>query len=92
MDGLLFSPDNDHLHNSLFRQIRRRVDSPVLANSLTGLLISGFTSGVTVLGYLQAWWSLSSNDWWVLFAVQAVLYLVVYWATGLGRALVSNKF
>lgn len=87
-----FSPDNDHLHNSLFRQIRRRVDSPVLANSLTGLLISGFTSGVTVLGYLQAWWSLSSNDWWVLFAVQAVLYLVVYWVTGLGRALVSNKF
>jgi hypothetical protein len=55
------SPDNEHLHNRLFRQARRSIDNPVLANSLTGLLISGATSGVAVLGYLLAWWPIEGN-------------------------------
>jgi UDP-N-acetylmuramyl pentapeptide phosphotransferase/UDP-N-acetylglucosamine-1-phosphate transferase len=82
-----FSPDNEHLHNRLFRQVRGRIDNPVVANSLTGLLVSGSTSGITVLGYLQAWWPISDNSWLVLFAAEAVLYFAVYWATGLTRKL-----
>jgi len=78
-----FSPDNEHLHNRLFRQAKSRIDNPILANSLTGLLISGATSGIAVLGYLQAWWPISGNDWLILFGAQVVLYLVVYWATGI---------
>jgi UDP-N-acetylmuramyl pentapeptide phosphotransferase/UDP-N-acetylglucosamine-1-phosphate transferase len=78
-----FLPDNEHLHNRLFRNVRRYVNSPVLANSLTGLLVSGFTSGITVLGYVQVWWDVSDSDWFLLFVAQIVLYLSVYWATGL---------
>lgn len=78
-----FSPDNEHLHNRLFRQIRGRIDNPVLANSLTGLLISGATSGVTILGYLQAWWPISSNGWLIFFGAEIVLYLFVYRVSGI---------
>ena len=78
-----FSPDNEHLHNRLFRQMRRCVDRPVLANSLTGLCLSGFTSGIALIGYLQTWWPLSSNGWLFLFILQVVLYLSAYWLTGL---------
>ena len=78
-----FSPDNEHLHNRLFRLSRSHISNPVLANSLTGLIISGSTSGVTVLGYLQGWWPVSGNGWILFFAAQTVLYLMVYWALGL---------
>ena len=78
-----FSPDNEHLHNRLFRLSRSHISNPVLANSLTGLIISGSTSGVTVLGYLQGWWPVSGNGWILFFATQTVLYLMVYWALGL---------
>jgi UDP-GlcNAc:undecaprenyl-phosphate GlcNAc-1-phosphate transferase len=77
-----FSPDNEHLHNRLFRQAKKPINNPILANSTTGLLISGSTSGVAVLGYLQSWWPISGNEWFILFGAQVVLYLVVYWATG----------
>jgi UDP-N-acetylmuramyl pentapeptide phosphotransferase/UDP-N-acetylglucosamine-1-phosphate transferase len=78
-----FSPDNEHLHNRLFRQIRGRIDNPVLANSLTGLLISGATSGVTILGYLHTWWPISSNGWLIFFGAEIVLYLFVYRVSGI---------
>lgn len=80
-----FSPDNEHLHNRLFRRVRGRINNPVVANSLTGLLVSGSTSGVTVMGYLQAWWPISGNGWLLLFLAEAVLYITVYWAAGLVR-------
>jgi hypothetical protein len=80
-----FSPDNEHLHNRLFRQVRDRINNPVIANSLTGLLVSGSTSGVTLLGYLQAWWPISGNGWLIFFGAEVVLYLTVYWAAGLTR-------
>lgn len=50
-----FSPDNEHLHNRLFRLARSRIDNPVLANSITGLFISAAAAGITVFDYLQAW-------------------------------------
>lgn len=48
-----FSPDNEHLYNKLFRQASSYIDNSVVTNSLTGLLISGATSGVAVLGYFE---------------------------------------
>ena len=68
-----FSPDNEHLHNRLFRQAKRRIDNPILANSLAGLLISGATSGIAVLAYLQVWWPVVGNGWFVLFSAKVVL-------------------
>ena len=51
-DGRLFFAVNEHLHNRLFRQVRGRIDNPVIANSLTGFLSGGSTSSVAVLGCL----------------------------------------
>lgn len=73
-----FSPDNEHLHNRIFRYLRKNISHPVLANSFTGLLISISTSGVALLGYLQAWWPVSSNNWLFLFVSQILAYLVAY--------------
>jgi hypothetical protein len=56
-----FSPDNEHLHNRFFRQASSYIDNSVVANSLTGLLISGATSGVAVLGFLKVWWPTEGN-------------------------------
>lgn len=78
-----FSPDNEHLHNRLFRQIKSQIDKPVLANSLTGLMISCCTSGIVVFGYVSQWWPPSSSQWVYLFAIECVLYLFVYYLTGL---------
>ncbi|MDG1474695.1 MAG: hypothetical protein P8Q37_07300 [Porticoccaceae bacterium] len=38
-------PDNDHLHNRLYRFYRQKMKSKNLANSLTGLSLSSATSG-----------------------------------------------
>ena len=82
-----FSPDNDHLHNRIYFQLAKRLGSGVLANSLTGLLISGSTSGVVLLGYSQQWWPISSNEWGVVFVVQIAAYLVAFIISGRGRGL-----
>lgn len=78
-----FSPDNEHLHNRLFRYIRRRISNPVLANSLTGLLISGLTSGLVLFGYVNELWPPSSNEWLYLFGFECVLYISVFYLVGL---------
>ena len=80
-----FSPDNEHLHNRLYRRLRGLTQNSVLANSITGLLISGSTAGLAVLGYLQAWWPVAGNGWLLLFSGEIALYLTIYLATGLGQ-------
>ena len=82
-----FSPDNDHLHNRIYFQLAKRLGSGVLANSLTGLLISGSTSGLVLLGYSQQWWPISSNEWGVVFVVQIAAYLVAFIIFDRGRDL-----
>ncbi len=77
-----FSADNDHLHNRLHRLIRGSVKSKVLANSLTGLTISGSTAGLTVWAYNFEWWSLNSNGWAILFLIEVILYWKAYSLTG----------
>ena len=80
-----FSPDNDHLHNRLHRQFQKCFESPLVANSATGLSITLATSGVVLMGFLQQWWPVTSNDWAWIFVGEVILYAVIYYATGLGR-------
>lgn len=80
-----FSPDNEHLHNRLFRQLKKVIKIPVLANSMTGLLISCATSGVAVIGYVGQWWPPSGNQWGYLFGFECLLYISVFYLTGIRR-------
>ena len=70
-----FSADNGHLHNRLHQFIRCRVSSPVIANSLTGLVISVSTAGFVLMMYLLDALPADSNLWSLVFAVEVALYL-----------------
>tara|TARA_B100000768_G_C11265181_1_gene370703 strand:+ start:459 stop:1616 length:1158 start_codon:yes stop_codon:yes gene_type:complete len=71
-----FSADNGHLHNRLHRFLKPRVKSPVMANSLTGVIISGSTSGAVLVIYLLALLPTQSDLWFGLFAIEVALYLI----------------
>ena len=70
-------PDNGHLHNRLHRFYQPKFKSRVIPNSLTGLTISFCSSGLCLLIYLTGWLKIESNAWFGVFALQALLYLVV---------------
>lgn len=72
-----FSADNGHLHNRLHRYYSQFFRSRVLANSLTGLTISGATAGVCLLIYLVGGLSIESNAWFYVFFLQVTVYIVV---------------
>jgi len=69
-------PDNGHLHNRLHRFYDPKFTSRVIPNSLTGLTISVLSSGVCLLIYLAGWVSIESGAWFVVFAIQAAVYLI----------------
>ena len=72
-----FAADNGHLHNRLHERLKRVIKSRVLANSMTGLIISGSSSGVTVVGYLNEWWPVTSDNWLIVFVAQYLVYCAV---------------
>jgi hypothetical protein len=75
-----FAADNGHLHNRLHERLKRVIKSRVLANSMTGLIISGSSSGVTVVGYLNEWWPVTSDNWLIVFVAQYLVYgAVMLW-------------
>ena len=75
-----FTADNGHLHNHLHRQLKKVIKSRVLANSMTGLIISGSSAGITVLGYLNKWWPATSDQWLIVFMAQYLVYgVVMFW-------------
>ena len=78
-----FSPDNDHLHNRIHFYLRPKFRSRVASNSLTGLLVSGSTSGLVLLGYVNEWWPASSNEWAYFFVFESVIYAIAFYLTGL---------
>jgi len=73
-----FSADNDHLHNRLHRQLKRVVKSRVLSNSLTGLIISASSAGLTLFAFMDSWWLPNSPEWIILFTAEIMLYAVAF--------------
>jgi UDP-N-acetylmuramyl pentapeptide phosphotransferase/UDP-N-acetylglucosamine-1-phosphate transferase len=78
-------PDNDHLHNRVHFHCQNWFRSKTLANSMTGVLIVSFSSGLAFLGYTQAWWSATSNQWAWIFLAQCAMYLTTFVVAGLNR-------
>ena len=81
----IFLPDNDHLHNRLHYHFQRWLPSKTLANSLTGGLVVASSSGLTLSGYLNQWWPVTSDLWAWLFLFQCAGYGIVFYLAGLGR-------
>lgn len=68
--------DNGHLHNRLYSFYAPKFKSRVTPNSLTGLTISGGSSGVSLIIYVFDWIAIDSNAWFGIFGIQVVVYLV----------------
>ena len=81
----IFLPDNDHLHNRVYFHCQGWFRSKTLANSVTGVLIVSCSSGIALLGYTEAWWSVTSNKWVWVFLAQCTMYLFGFIITALGR-------
>ena len=74
-----FAADNGHLHNHLHQRLKLALKSKVMANSFTGLFISGCTSGLVMAGYAAGWRAANSGDWVWVFAFEFVMYLLGMW-------------
>jgi UDP-N-acetylmuramyl pentapeptide phosphotransferase/UDP-N-acetylglucosamine-1-phosphate transferase len=83
-------PDNDHLHNRVHFHCQSWFRSKTVANSMTGVLIVSCSSGVALLGYTEAWWSVTSNHWVWVFLAQCAMYLATFFVTGINRP--SSQF
>jgi len=68
--------DNGHLHNRLYRFYAQKFKSRVTPNSLTGLTISGGSSGVCLIIYALGWVPVESNAWFGVFGLQFAVYLI----------------
>ena len=47
----VMQPDNDHLHNRVYRYFKTRFKFETTANSVTGLSVALGSSGFALLGY-----------------------------------------
>jgi UDP-N-acetylmuramyl pentapeptide phosphotransferase/UDP-N-acetylglucosamine-1-phosphate transferase len=74
----LFAADNGCLHNLIYSWLKTFRGPTLLANSLTGLLISCGSSGLALIGFLLQWWPLTSGEWIWLFGLQLFLYWLVW--------------
>ncbi len=74
----LFSPDNDHLHNQIHKHCALWFASKTLANSVTGILIVSFSSGLALLGYAGQFWEVTDNRWGWIFIGQCGLYILIF--------------
>lgn len=74
----MFKPDNYHLHNYIHEHLRSISRSRTAANSLTGLIITSFTTGIAFLG--QHFNILDTTDprWGWIFLFQVVFYGCIY--------------
>ena len=70
-----FSADNGHLHNRLHQFIKLRVRYSVMANSFTGLIISGSTAGLVLVIFLLDVLPSASDLWYGIFVIEVVVYL-----------------
>jgi UDP-GlcNAc:undecaprenyl-phosphate GlcNAc-1-phosphate transferase len=81
----LYLPDNDHLHNRIHFHFQKRFRSATLANSLTGGVIVAPSAGVAVMGSFLNWLPVTSQLWALVFILQSIAYVFIFYLTGLGR-------
>jgi len=81
----IFLPDNDHLHNRIHFHFQKRFRSATLANSLTGGVIVASSAGIAMLGNVLNWLPVTSQLWALVFILQCIAYVFIFYLAGLGR-------
>jgi len=81
----IFLPDNDHLHNRIYFHFQKRFRSATLANSLTGGVIVASSAGIAMLGNVLNWFPVTSQLWALVFILQCIVYVFIFYLTGIGR-------
>jgi UDP-GlcNAc:undecaprenyl-phosphate GlcNAc-1-phosphate transferase len=81
----IFLPDNDHLNNRIHFHFQKRFHSATVANSLTGGVIVASSAGIAILGYFLNWLPVTSQLWALVFILQCIAYVFIFYLTGLGR-------
>ena len=81
----IFLPDNDHLHNRIHFHFQKRFRSATLANSLTGGVIVASSAGIAMLGNVLNWLPVTSQLWALVFILQCIAYVFIFYLTGLDR-------
>ena len=81
----IFLPDNDHLPNRIHFHFQKRFRSATLANSLTGGVIVASSAGIAMLGNFLNWLPVTSQLWALVFILQCIAYVFIFYLTGLGR-------
>ena len=81
----IFLPDNDHLHNRIHFHFQKRFRSATLANSLTGGVIVASSAGIAMLGNFLNWLPVTSQLWALVFILQCIAYVFIFYLTGIGR-------
>ena len=81
----IFLPDNDHLHNRIHFHFQKRFRSATVANSLTGGVIVASSAGIAMLGNFLNWLPVTSQLWALVFILQCIAYVFIFYLTGLGR-------
>jgi len=84
-------PDNDHLHNRVYRYFKTRFKSKTTANSVTGLSVALGSSGCALLGYTSNLISLVSHLWLGVFVLQCALYGMVFVSLGKEKINLNNS-
>jgi UDP-N-acetylmuramyl pentapeptide phosphotransferase/UDP-N-acetylglucosamine-1-phosphate transferase len=74
----MFKPDNYHLHNYIHQRLKAKTKSRVAANSLTGLLIAGASTGAAFVGYHWKLLAPTDSAWGWVFCLQVGVYLLMY--------------
>jgi UDP-N-acetylmuramyl pentapeptide phosphotransferase/UDP-N-acetylglucosamine-1-phosphate transferase len=78
----MMQPDNDHLHNRVYRYFKTGFTSKTTANSVTGLSVALGSSGFALLGYAGNLIPITSHLWLGVFLLQCVLYGVIFVSLG----------
>ncbi len=81
----IFLPDNDHLHNRIHFHFQKRFRSATLANSLTGGVIVTSSAGIAMLGNVLNWLPVMFQLWALVFILQCIAYVFIFYLTGPGR-------
>ena len=73
----LLAADDNHLHNMLFKRLKRSGFSPLLGNSFTGLSLAIFSVAIPLSGYLLEVLALNSLAWLLVFCLYCVAHVLI---------------
>ncbi len=72
----MMSADNSHLHNKLYQTFKNSGYSSLVSNSITGLILGAFPSGLVAVFFVLGLIPSQSSLWFFVFLGLVVIYLL----------------